>query len=285
MHSLTSDITNVYSYAHAVLRADTPQGKTAAARSLGQYWDNPQHHINLQNSQLGPALADRPARPERPTLVSPAHVPRRRLGTQQGRIALLHAVAHIEFNAIDLAADMICRFGTSPLIKNENRGAFLSDWVMICTDEARHFIMIHNRLTELGADYGDLPAHDGLWEAALSTKHDITARMAIAPMVLEARGLDVTPAMITKLRSVNDQTSADILQTIYTEEIAHVAAGAHWFHYLAKILKKQPVSLFHSLVKTYFSGDLKPPFNVQARDMAGLFERYYKPLSGSNSTV
>ncbi len=263
-----------YENALAVLKADTVQDKQLTAQKLEKDW-----HDTRQLGAPITSLNDRPARPTRPKLVSPGEVPRRRLGSEQGRAALLHAVAHIELNAIDLAADMICRFGPSPIILEQDRHDFISDWVQVCADEARHFGMLNKRLADLGQTYGDLPAHDGLWDAAIATQSDIAARLAIAPMVLEARGLDVTPSMIEKLQHVGDYKSADLLKIIYTDEIDHVAAGARWFKYVAKSLKLQPVSLYHTLVETHFTGKLKPPFNVQARDMAGLFERYYKPLS------
>lgn len=264
----------VYDNALAVFEAVDIQDKQVAAQELSRDW----HDTALLGSAISD-MNDRPGRPKQPKLVSPGEVPRRRLGSPQGRAALLHAIAHIEFNAIDLAADMICRFGPSQIILDKDRRDFISDWVNVCADEARHFGLLNKRMADLGLKYGDLPAHDGLWDAAMSTQSDIAARLAIAPLVLEARGLDVTPTMIDKLRRVADHESADLLEIIYNDEIKHVAAGAHWFKYTAKILKKQPVNLYHTLVKTHFTGKLKPPFNVPARDMAGLYERYYKPLS------
>jgi len=223
-----------------------------------------------QKSMYGKTyMGDRPARPDAPTLVAPYLVKRRRLGTPAGRGALLHAVAHIEFNAIDLAADMIARFAGSPLLSDDERPAFISDWVCVCDDEARHFGLVCERLSALGMRYGDLPAHDGLWQAAEKTADDFTARLVIAPMVLEARGLDVTPAMISKLKTAGDDDSAAVLQVIYDDEIGHVAAGRKWYASVCKREKLDETETFHKKVRDYFHGLLKPPFNHAARDLAG----------------
>lgn len=257
-----------------VLVTADPIAKAEAAHVMARHWQD--------TGVLGDIcdVPDRPNRPDQPKLVAPADVPRRRLGSLEGRIALLHAVAHIEFNAIDLAADMVCRFGHDALISDDDRRDFISNWISVCNDEARHFKMIADRLAALGTSYGALPAHDGLWEAAISTQDNLAARLAIAPMVLEARGLDVTPAMIDKLTGTGDLESAQILQVIYDEEIAHVGYGSKWFNYVAKKNGDSlPETYFHSLVRQYFKGHLKPPFNVKARDMAGLYEKFYKPLA------
>lgn len=258
----------------AVLQAAAPEEKVAAAQKLASEWAETAD-IGLKVNDI----PDAPARPQAPKLVPPKEVKRRRLGSPQGRGALLHAIAHIEFNAIDLAADMIARFGHHPDIANTNRSAFIGDWISVCQDEARHFELLQTRLTELNMSYGDLPAHNGLWEAAVKTKSRFEARLAIAPMVLEARGLDVTPTMIEKLTDVGDTDSADILKIIYNEEIGHVAIGARWFQKLAQKKSKNPESWFHDLVRNYYKGQLKPPFNVQARTLAGLKKGYYVPLS------
>jgi len=258
----------------AVLQAQEPADKVAAANTLAAEW--------VKHKTMGQTLIsvpETPVRPLHPKLVPPSEVKRRRLGTIAGRAALLHAVAHIEFNAIDLAADMIARFGHHADILDDSRAAFIGDWISVCHDEARHFSLIQARLIQLGTTYGGLPAHNGLWEAAISTKDNFAARLAIAPMVLEARGLDVTPNMIEKLTSVGDIESAEILKIIYNDEIGHVAIGATWFQKIAQQNQKDPESFFHHLVTNYFKGRLKPPFNVQARTLAGLTEGYYRPLS------
>ncbi len=227
-------------------------------------------------------LPERPARPANPTLVPPGDVPRRKLGSPEGRAALLHAVAHIEFNAIDLAFDMAARF--TPAIRAEglDDARFAADWIRIGGEEARHFNMIEDRLRELDCTYGDLPAHDGLWEAALVTRHDVLARLAIAPLILEARGLDVTPDMMERLRSVGDADSAAVLAVIYDEEVGHVACGKHWFDAVCAARGLDPVAAFHELRENFFAGRLKPPFNYDARGRAGLPREFYEPIGNEN---
>lgn len=203
--------------------------------------------------------------------MAPRDMPKRRhAGTTATRVALLHALAHIELNAIDLAWDLIARFGGAGMPK-----AFLDDWVRVADEEALHFTLLTERLTALGAAYGDLPAHDGLWQAAAETAHDLAARLAIVPMVLEARGLDVTPGTIARLRRAGDEDSAAILQRIYEDEIGHVAAGRRWFEHLCAKRGKAPAAAWRELVRKHFRGVLKPPFNEGARDKAGFGAGYW----------
>ena len=259
--------------ARAILLTADPLKKAANARQMRETW--------LSDPNIGEpsgGLPSQPARPSRPILVPPTEVPRRRLGSAQGRGALLHAVAHIELNAIDLAADMIARFSVHPDIAEDDKADFISDWSSVCDDEARHFLMLVDRLEALGLAYGDHPAHNGLWEAAQSTCDNFPARVAIAPLVLEARGLDVTPGMIKRLKSVGDHDSVAVLEVIYEEEIGHVAIGARWFKYLAAQQENSPESYFHALVKSHFKGQIKSPFNDEARTLAGLSRAYYAPL-------
>lgn len=269
---------NVYALARNVLTAAAPDTKVAAAKALRAHWDGG------SAAMLAPCPPpDRPARPDAPKLVNPGLVKRRRLGTAPGRAALLHAVAHIEFNAIDLAADMIARFGPSSLLRDDQRADFISDWAAVCDDEARHFGLICDRIAALDTAYGDLEAHDGLWQAAQRTKDDFIARLVIAPMVLEARGLDVTPAMIEKLKSAGDKDSAAVLQIIYDDEIGHVAAGRKWYGALCKTTGMDETQTFHEKVRIYFKGLLKPPFNRAARDLAGMPTEFYSPLAPANT--
>ena len=191
----------------------------------------------------------------------------------------MHAVAHIEFNAIDLAFDMAARFGADPRLPEDQRKAFVSDWISVGDDEARHFEMVAARLGELGGAYGDLPAHDGLWAAAEATGDNLTARLAIAPMVLEARGLDVTPGMIDRLNAVGDGPSATVLSVIYREEVGHVACGRRWFELICRNEGDHPQTRFQALVRERFKGLLKPPFNHEARARAGLPAAFYEPLA------
>jgi uncharacterized ferritin-like protein (DUF455 family) len=221
---------------------------------------------------------DRPTRPARPELRLPRDMPKRRkAGSISGRIALLHALAHIELNAIDLAWDIVARFHTlpdgSPLPRT-----FIDDWVRVADDEARHFQLLSARLHSLGAGYGDLPAHDGLWQASEATADDLAARLAIVPMVLEARGLDVTPMMINSLLKAGDSESAAVLQTIHDDEISHVAAGRRWFDACARSANRDPADWWQELVRTRFRGDLKRPFNHASRGRADFPADWYEPL-------
>ena len=217
----------------------------------------------------------RPARSAQPVLKLPRDMPRRRIGVGvTGRLALLHAVAHIELNAIDLAWDIIARFPETDLPKE-----FYDEWVTVADEEAKHFGLLSDRLSALGGAYGDLPAHDGLWRAAENTSGDILARLAIAPLLLEARGLDVTPAMIAKLEKVGDDESAAVLKIIYQDEVGHVATGVRWFRWVAESRNLDPQRAFKDMVGQYFKGGLKPPFNTQARDAAKFPASWYEPLS------
>jgi len=210
-----------------------------------------------------PAIViETPGRPERPNRVPPRDVPQRGLGSVEGRAALVHAVAHIEFNAINLAWDAVLRFAGMP-------EDYYQDWAGVAADEARHFGMLAQRLEELGHVYGDFDAHNGLWEMAEKTAHDGLARMALVPRVLEARGLDVTPAMIVKLRALGDEATATILETILREEVAHVAAGSRWFRWYCAREGADPCSRFRELLDDYARGSLRGPFNRQARLAAG----------------
>ncbi len=214
---------------------------------------------------------ERPARPPQPQLRPPSKVPRRRINTAtRGRVALLHALAHIELNAIDLAWDIIARFAAPELPVR-----FFTDWVHVAAEEARHFSLLSQRLAELDAAYGDLPAHDGLWDSAIATRHDLAARLAVVPLVLEARGLDVTPAIIGKLQLAGDDRSASILETIYQDEIGHVRIGHRWFGFACACRGLEPAQAWRYYVATFFKGALKPPFNVDARAAAGIPASWY----------
>lgn len=217
---------------------------------------------------------ERPARPALPALKPPREMKRRRGGgSAANRVALLHAIAHIELNAIDLAWDLIARFAT-PRLPRE----FFDDWVTVAEEEAAHHALVAKRLGELGASYGDLPAHDGLWEAAQATAHDLLARLAVVPLVLEARGLDVTPDTIERLKRHGDTASAGVLQVIYDEEIGHVATGRRWFHWECARRGFAPIATYRDLVQRHYGGALKPPFNHAARDAAGFDAAFYEGL-------
>ncbi len=255
----------------AVLRAADPAEKARLTAGFGCDW---------RRGAIGGigdvAPPDRPARPPRPTLVAPRLVKRRRISADPaGRIALLHALAHIELNAVDLAWDVIARFRAAPALPRE----FFEDWVGVAVEEANHFTLLNARLAALGAAYGDLPAHDGLWQAAEATAHDLAARLAVVPLVLEARGLDVTPDMVVRLEAAGDRASADILRLIHDEEIGHVAVGCRWFEHCCRKACQDPVATYHALVRRHFRGRIKPPFNHESRARAGLAEAYYLPLA------
>lgn len=255
----------------AVLETGDPKEKTKAAGAALELLKN----LNSTASERGIFPPDRPARPQKPLLKPPAGVPRRRLGNAEGRAALLHAVAHIEFNAVDLAFDMAARFHGNIQEAGLASSAFVADWIRVGADEARHFNMVTKRLQHYGVAYGDLPAHDGLWEAAEKTSRSVLARLVVAPMILEARGLDVTPGMIEKLKSVGDHESAAVLSVIYEDEIGHVALGRTWFGAICEAANLDPAATFHTTREKYFAGPLKPPFNHEARGAAGLPREFY----------
>lgn len=259
-----------------VLQTGDPGAKAAAGQALALNWRR--GGIAVITGPDDPMPLSRPARPDRPELRRPGDMPRRRLSGPRGRIALLHAIAHIELNAIDLAWDIIARFANTGGNSRMPR-AFFDDWVGVAADEGRHFTLVCERLAELGAAYGDLPAHDGLWQAAKDTAHDLTARLAVVPMVLEARGLDVTPAMAAKLRSAGDGSSADLLQLILDDEIGHVAVGRHWFEWICQRDGLTPTTHWRAMVAAHFKGALKPPFNHQARKQAGMGTEYYHSVN------
>ena len=203
-----------------------------------------------------------PGRPARPLLIHPARVPRRRLGTPAGRAALIHALAHIEFNAINLALDAIAQFPNLP-------AAYYFDWLQVAAEEAHHFELLVARLATLGHGYGDFSAHDGLWEVAAKTRHDPLARMALVPRILEARGLDVTPGLQARLQAVGDVESAAILEIVLRDEIGHVAIGNQWFAFLCRQRGCAPSATFLALCTTHAIKPPHPPFNLPARRAAG----------------
>lgn len=209
-----------------------------------------------------PVSLEKPGRPARPQLVAPRDLPQRGLGSVDGRAALLHAVTHIEFNAINLALDAAFRFRGMP-------EQFIADWISVAVDEARHFGLLSARLEELGHRYGSFDAHDGLWAMAERTAGSVLARMALVPRVLEARGLDVTPGMIKRLRGLGDDRSADILEIILAEEVRHVAIGSHWFAWCCERGQLDPDSTLIDLIRGVGKGSIRGPFNLPARREAG----------------
>lgn len=259
----------IASACRSVLLEPDPRAKLMAARSVARAWRKGQlaHMFDVP-------MPDEPARPPLPELLPPNRMPKRgKGGSERARVAMLHALAHIEFVAIDLAFDMAGRFG------RDMPPAFIDDWMKVGAEEAMHFALLERRLRALGSHYGALPAHGGLWEAATETRHDVLARLAIVPMVLEARALDITPSTVEKFRQAGDFVSARMLERIMTDEIAHVSAGTKWFSQGTNRLGVDPVHHYQMLVKRHFRGGLKPPFNDSARHQAGLTRDYYNLLA------
>ena len=259
-----------------VAEPDTAR-KVALAKAAAKAWYG--GRLSLGNRSEAVPMPDRPGRPDKPELLPPRQMPRRTTGGLKGRVALLHSLAHIELSAIDMTWDLVGRFVRSPVPT-----AFFDDWVQVGLEEAKHFELLVKRLHALDADYGDHPAHDGLWQAAQATKDSLLARVAIVPLVLEARGLDVGPAMQANLEASGDAASAAVLAIIFRDEKRHVAFGAKWFRFLCEREKLVPEPTFHALVRKHFRGPIKPPFNDKARSEAGLTPGFYKPLSALGIT-
>ena len=244
------------------LNEPDPAQKCVLAQSLYQAWLD--GHVDIdEHVPLEPITE--PGRPEKPILVPPLEVPRRKMTTLAGRAALLHAIAHIEFNAINLALDAAYRFRGMPR-------DFYGDWLQVAAEEALHFSLVRGHLQCLGYAYGDFPAHNGLWQMALKTAHDPLVRMALVPRVLEARGLDAQPAIADKFKSVNDERAVEILGVIERDEIGHVAIGSRWYLYLCHQRGLAPLETFRALLKEYDAPPLKPPFNFSGRKAGGFSE-------------
>ncbi|HEC29715.1 MAG TPA: ferritin-like domain-containing protein [Gammaproteobacteria bacterium] len=212
-----------------------------------------------------PAPLPVPGKPELPQLVPPSRVARRSVNTEKGHKALMHAICHIEFNAINLAWDAVYRFRNMP-------EEYYGDWLQVADEEAYHFALLRERLNQLGGDYGDFNAHNGLWEMACKTDHDVMTRMALVPRVLEARGLDVTPGIMNRLRNAGDLRTVSLLEIILRDEVGHVEIGTRWFRYLCKQRELDPVQTFEQLLDEYMKGHVKGPFHEEARIKAGFSE-------------
>ena len=253
-----------------VLNTADAAEKARKSQNFARMWRSGE--LSADANAVTPPL--RPARPDEPQLCNPGSMKKRKLTTEAGRISMLHALAHIELNAIDLAWDIIARFWSSGMPR-----AFVDDWVLVADEEGKHFLLLIERLKSMGSYYGALPAHDGLWESALITKDDLLGRLAVVPLVLEARGLDVTPMLIEKLKNVGDLETAEIMNTIYQDEIGHVAIGKRWFDHFCQQQNCQPIPTYHAMVNQYFKGILKRPFNEVAREQAGFSTQFYLPLA------
>lgn len=246
----------------ALLEPD-PARKVMAAQALHGAWQNGRV---VQSAAADPVQSVRvPGRPSRPELVAPRVLPKRGLGTPVGRAALIHALCHIEFNAINLALDAVYRFRALP-------AAYYGDWLRVAAEEALHFDLLRAHLESLGYAYGAFAAHDGLWDMAVDTAHDVVARMALVPRVLEARGLDVTPSLMARLAAAGDARAAEILALIWRDEKGHVAIGSHWYRYVCAQRGWEPEAMFKRLVARHMKGPLKGPFHREARRAGGFSE-------------
>ena len=257
-----ASMTNLFEAAESCLRSTEVATKLALAEALRA--DYVAGRLSTEDPGT-PAEAIDAGRPPRPELVAPGRLARRRIGTPEGQAALIHAVAHIEFNAINLACDAVYRFRDLP-------EAYYADWVQVAAEEAVHFALLRDRLVDLGHAYGDFPAHNGLWELAVKTGSDPLLRMALVPRVMEARGLDVTPGMIERFRKIGDDQTVAVLEIILRDEVGHVEAGTRWFRYLCERRDLDPETTYFSLLETHFTGSIRCPLHKSARREAGFSE-------------
>ena len=250
---------SLFTQAEKCLQASQPEDKIKLTYELYDSWQ--EKKLSLEN--ISPIqVFEEPGRPQKPTLVSPRDLNRRKVTSTIGHAALIHSICHIEFNAINLALDAVYRFQDMP-------EQFYSDWVQVATEEAYHYELLSNHLLSLGYEYGDFDAHNGLWESALSTAHDVMVRMALVPRVLEARGLDVTPGIVKKLKNIGDLNAVDILAIVHHDEIGHVEIGTRWFRYLCDKRSLNSEKIFKKLIEEYMKGTLRGPFDHDARKKAG----------------
>ena len=266
---------SLFEVVQQLLQYSDPQKKAVATREKWAEWRAGK--IPLTGGQK-PSSIGEPGRPKRPNLVVPKNLHRRSLHTPEGHAALIHAIAHIEFNAINLALDAVYRFRDMP-------DAFYDDWMRVADEEAYHFQLMRDHLNTLGYDYGDFDAHNGLWEMAQKTAHDPLVRMALVPRVLEARGLDVTPGIMKKLSDHGDQAAVTILEIIFRDEVGHVEIGTRWFHYLCAERNLEPETTFRGLFEEYMGGAGKGratgPLHRDARLAAGFSENELAFLEGN----
>ncbi|XP_053348320.1 uncharacterized protein HI_0077 [Clarias gariepinus] len=261
-------------WATKILSTPDPLEKVALTKQVQSLWDT--REITEIGECAPPA---QPSRIDSLTVVEPGKIKRGKGGTQASRIALLHSMANIEQWAIDLSWDIIARFSTFKLSSGDSLPRdFFCDFVKVAGDEAKHYELLEQRIKELGSSFGALPVHNGLWQSAAETSHDLLARLAIVHMVHEARGLDVHPQTLSRFAAQEDTSSVKILEVIYSDEITHVAAGLRWFTYICSKEERNCVETFHELVKLHFKGYLKPPFNTEGRKTAGMTEEWYVPL-------
>ena len=258
---------------HWLLMVD-PAAKADGVRALARRWQDGGMRLDADAMPALPPGAILPGRPARPQLVPPLSVPRRSMANVEGRAVLLHALAHIEFNAINLALDACWRFAGMP-------AAYYTDWLQVAAEEALHFSLLAAHLRTQGFSYGDFPAHDSLWELAEATRHDVLARIALVPRTMEARGLDASPPMRAKLAQAGDLEAAAILDIILRDEIGHVAVGNRWFAWLCETRALEPLSTYAQLAAAFRAPTLRGPFNLQARRAAGFSEAELDALAGA----
>jgi uncharacterized ferritin-like protein (DUF455 family) len=261
---------SLFNAAEHCLAACEIEDKLQLTQQYAQAWRD--GGLSLE-SDSDPKPIGEPGRPAKPVLVAPGDVPKRGLGTEEGRAALLHAVTHIEFNAINLAWDAVYRFRDLPR-------QFYSNWVRVADEEAYHFQLLRQRLNDMGYDYGDFPAHSGLWDMAVKTAFDPMVRMALVPRVLEARGLDVTPGIMKRLRNAGDLESVAALEIILRDEVGHVEIGSRWFKHFCDLRGLNMEQTFLQLIGQYFAGQLRGPFHYDARLQSGFSEAELRALEG-----
>jgi uncharacterized ferritin-like protein (DUF455 family) len=262
--------TNLFDSAYRALMADDPDEKVRLTHALRAAWLAGELSCDGGEDAVQIPVPGRPARPE---LVQPRELPKRKPVTEEGRAVLFHALTHIEFNAINLGLDAAYRFRGMP-------ADYYDDWLQVADEEADHFAMLRDHLRALGYDYGDFPGHNGLWEMAQKTAHDVMVRMALVPRCLEARGLDVNPGIKAKLLESGDEEGAEKLDIILRDEIGHVAIGNRWFLYLCEQRGLEPVPTYNGLIDEYMQGPLRPPFHIEARREAGFSEEELAYLEG-----
>lgn len=262
---------NLFTRTHHCLMAPQVDQKLALTRALRADWLR--GYLSVESDGSPPEAIATPGRPDEPPLVSPLHMARRSVRSPEGHAALIHAIAHIEFNAINLALDAVYRFRGMPL-------EYYADWLQVAEEEAHHFSLLRAHLASLGHDYGDFEAHDGLWQMALKTAHDPLVRMALVPRVLEARGLDASPALVRKFESIGDVRAVEILGIILRDEIGHVRIGNRWYGYLCDQRGVDPIKTFLELLQEYGGPRLRSPLHTAARRAAGFSEEELVMLEG-----
>ena len=263
---------SLFKRAESCLKASSPLEKIRLSYETSSLWQ--QQQLSLE--KLTPVLKfENPGRPEKPELVPPRELNRRKITSKEGHAALIHSICHIEFNAINLAWDAVYRFQDMPT-------QFFDDWVNVAKEETYHFELLSEHLASLGYAYGDFSAHNGLWESALETAFDPMVRMALVPRVLEARGLDVTPGIVKKLEGIGDNRAVEILAIIHHDEIGHVDVGTRWFRYLCEERELNSENVFKELINKYMKGRLRGPFDHAVRKRAGFTEEELLFLESAN---